>query len=169
MLLMDRLAMGMDALLIAALLALGFLGDRVPLPKGQDSLLILRSTPESVQPSLPRPPAPPAPAPEPVVPDRAVEAPEPPPAPKPGQLEWGQVQAALNRGKTFMGEARGTGDPGRKRAAYAEAEKAFKAALAGIETYRGVCPDPNPAVDDAFRNINMLITECHKSSPMDLH
>ena len=129
---LDRLAMCVDALLLAALLALGLLGDRIPLPKGPDSLLILRSGPEPAQPSLPRPQSPPAPSPDPVVPARVTEAPEPPPAPKPGHLEWGKAQTALERGKAHLGEARRVGDPQRKRMAYTEAKKAFEEALSGI-------------------------------------
>ena len=163
---LDRLAMGVDALLLSSLLALGLLGDWIPLPKGPDSLLILRSAPEPALPSLPRPGSPSVPLPEPVVPAREPAAPEP--APKPGHLEWGKAQAALDRGKTHLGEARRAGDPRKKRAAYAEAKEAFEEALSGIAAYRDVCPDPNPAIDATVTEIKTLIFECHKSSPLEL-
>jgi hypothetical protein len=165
---LDRLAMGVDALLLLGLLALGLLGDRIPLPKGPDSLLILRRGPEPAQLSFPSPQEPPAPSPEPVVPARMTEAPEPAPAPKPGHLEWGKAQAALDRGKAHLGEARRAGDPQKKRRAYTEAKKAFEDALSGIEAYRVICPDPNPAVDTTVTDIKTLIFECHKSSPLEL-
>lgn len=165
---LDRLAMGVDAFLLAALLALGLLGDRIPLPKGPDNLLILRRGPEPAQPPLPSPRVSPAPSPEPVVPARVTEPPEPEIVPKPGQLAWGKARTALDRGKAHLGEARRAGDPQKKRISYAEARKAFEEALAGIEAYRVACPDPNPAVDATVTDIRALIFECHKSSPLEL-
>lgn len=162
---LERVLLGLDGALLLGVLALGLLGDLVPLPKGQDVLVLTRNaqTPPEPAPAPPvaSPPEVPAPLPEPV--------PEPvPEIQKPGQAEWGRAWTAKERGKSAIVKAR-SADAAGKRKHYAEAKKALQEARQALEAYQQVCPEPNPAVEAEVSEINMLIMECNKSSPMDLH
>lgn len=171
---LDTVLLILDGLLLAALVAVAALGDGLPLPKGQDVLVIARSGGRATQPVIPSPvpepaPAPgvtegaPAPAPQPVVPD------QPPPPPPPGHLEWGRVVDAVRRGKEHMSVARKAQDPAAKRTAYQDAKKAFQEALQAVDDYKVACPEPNARIDEQAANVRTFIFECNKNSPIDLH
>lgn len=166
---LERLLLGLDGALLLGVLALGFLGDLVPLPKGQDVLVLTRSTspPEELPtPSVPSPAAPPPEA-QALLP-APVPEPEPDPGPrKPGQAEWERAWNAKERGKSSVVQARSADAIGKRRH-YAEAKKSLLEAREAIGAFQQVCPEPNPAVEAELSEINMLIMECNKSSPMDL-
>ena len=150
------------------------MGDLIPLPKGQDVLVLTRNaSPPSGKVPAPSPSTePPVEAPPEAQAFPSGPQPGPEPAPelkKPGQAEWERAWVAKERGKSAVVKARGASAPAAKRTHYAEAKKALQEARKALEAFQQVCPEPNPAVEIEVSEINMLIMECNKSSPMDLH
>ncbi len=163
----DRTLIAADALLLTSVLAVGALGERIPLPLGQDVLELPRGPAAGVPPPTPSIPEPAPPPKEP----RPRKPAEPDPPPRAGEAEWRRVYSARQTGENFMAEARSARptEPDKKRRAYAEAEKAFKTALTEIAGWRAALPPgAHPEIDEEERTIRMLIGECHKSSPMQL-
>lgn len=164
---LDRILLGLDLALVGGVVAVGFVGEGLPLPKGLDAITVQ---------APPAPPKPPVPAPPPPPPTAAApEAPEPPPAPppeppKPGTAEWGRAMDAGARAKTLMEEARRApiGDPAKKRKAYTAAEEALKEAIRELDACRALRPDIAGMLDDRATEYRGLIMECHKSKPMEI-
>ena len=156
----DRVLVGVDLALLVAVAAVGALGDILPLPAGQDILQIQSdngSKPPPVGEHDPLPPPPPVGEHDPL-----------PPLPKPGEIEWGRAQAAKAKAMEKIGEARDAkpSEPQKKINAYEAAEAKLKEALAAIEQYKKIRPEPNPAIDDEITDIRQRIIECHKNKPM---